>query len=890
MKIVLALDADRGAWPPTTDGSTAQVGGAVIGPRGLVAIVETVLGMRGPTQPQAVRLAHWRAKLASADTPNRFWHASFAVDPFATARTVLAMRDALVEAGWHARLIQSPPPRLADLAAAETSDPVLPIGEPDRLRAVLAELRAALPPTPIVGSLALLDDRPLLPPGLGELVSALEATGTRVEQMARPIAFAPGDLGIVQAKLMSVDKGPLQGDGSFTLLRAETEGAAVEVLADWLAAETQREGMVIVTGRPTGLLDAVLRRRHLPRLGISAFSPLRGLIQALPLALATRWQPFDAVRMLELLQMRHSPVPQEIRSRLIGVLPDCPGRGGAEWRNAIDEGLAARERRLRIEAPDTADDRMRTTRDAVALWLEGKLADPDKGMPIADLAAVCNAIAAWAARMAARDVPLAASLARYASALLSAARDTGLDCIPRLGLERLIDTLLGDGEPDPNASREASEWAAVQSPGAAWGPIRTLVWWGFDTPSLPARSPWDNTELAALQTAGCLPWTAEAALSAASVSWRRPLLNTTDRALLVSIPSADGGLHPLAHEIAPLLEPMPASRPAAEGLMAVPYASLAGRTLPRVLVAQRFLPEARAEWSIPAGLTLNRNAHSATSIEELLGCPFAWVLKGAARLSPGRRAEVADGERLIGLLAHRLAAELFPPGPPGNPQAVRAAAEARMPRLVEQTAAPLLQPGAATEQVRMSERLPVAMEKIALLLGQAGLTVVGAEADRTAPNMPEADESLVGTIDLLLEDADGRPALLDLKWTRAGHRYQNRLEQGLAIQLSAYARLAAAGERAGYFLLADAEAFCLPGGRLGTAVGSTAPTLDATWAGTLTSRQLRMATIRTGTLRALGVGLDLKKPAPDPDGVPTRPMPACNFCEFGRLCGAEPMV
>jgi len=90
--------------------------------------------------------------------------------------------------------------------------------------------------------------------------------------------------------------------------------------------------------------------------------------------------------------------------------------------------------------------------------------------------------------------------------------------------------------------------------------------------------------------------------------------------------------------------------------------------------------------------------------------------------------------------------------------------------------------------------------------------------------------------------------------------------------------------------VADAEAFCLPGGRLGTAVGSTAPTLDATWAGTLTSRQLRMATIRTGTLRALGVGLDLKKPAPDPDGVPTRPMPACNFCEFGRLCGAEPMV
>lgn len=192
MKIVLGLDADRGAWPPTTDGSSAQAGGAVVGPRGLLTIVETALGMRGPAQPQVVRLVRWRAKLAAADGPGRFWHASFAVDPFATARTVLAMRDALVEAGWHCGAIQLPPPRLADLAAAETAGPALPPGIPDRLRAVLRELASELPPEPIVGSLVLLDDRPLLPPGLGELVSALEASGTRIIEAACPAASAPG--------------------------------------------------------------------------------------------------------------------------------------------------------------------------------------------------------------------------------------------------------------------------------------------------------------------------------------------------------------------------------------------------------------------------------------------------------------------------------------------------------------------------------------------------------------------------------------------------------------------------------------------------------------------------------------------------------------------------
>ena len=182
------------------------------------------------------------------------------------------------------------------------------------------------------------------------------------------------------------------------------------------------------------------------------------------------------------------------------------------------------------------------------------------------------------------------------------------------------------------------------------------------------------------------------------------------------------------------------------------------------------------------------------------------------------------------------------------------------------------------------------MEKIAELLALARLTVAGTEASRSATDMPEAGEAFIGTIDLLLEDSDKNPALLDLKWTRQGSRYRDRLEQGLAIQLAAYARLVGAGERAAYFMLADGEAFCVPGTGLGTAVRPGAPTLGDTWTGTLASRRLRADTIRNGILRATGVGLDPKKPAPDPDGVPTRPMPPCNFCELGRLCGVEAMA
>ena len=880
MHILFGLDADGGTWPATSDASTAQAGGAVVGPRGLLGIVETALGLGGPVQPAAVRLARWRAKLAAADSPERFWHASFRTRFRATARLILGMRDALVEAGWHSTALATPPARLADLAAVEVAGAALPAGPADRLRAALVNLAADPPPAPIIERLALLDDRALLPPGVAALISALADTGTMVRAADTPDVPAAGDLGTVQKLLRAGAPGELDNDGRFTLLEAETEGAAVEMLAERLAAEPRPQELVIIASRPTGVLDAALRRRHLPRLGISAASPSRGLTQVLPLALATRWQPFEALRLLELVQLRRSPIPNEVCKRLVALLPGCPGHGGPQWRAAITEGLAAQEERYRAIAAETATARTRAARGAVATWLEAPLADPEAGMPLEDLAAACTALGAWAGSLAGQAVPLAASLAAQARALLEAAQATGLTTLTRLDLERLLDAVLAEGETDPTVSTEASPWAVVPAPGAVWGRPQTLVWWGFDVPPLPARLPWDAAETGALEAAGCLPWTPEAALAAAAAAWHRPLLRALDRVILVAVRWGGAEAHPLAHELAPLLERAPACHPVAEALLVAPAPLLAGRSLQRLPVVTVSLPEARAEWVIPAGLGIARDRHSATSIELLLGCPFAWTLRHHARLRPGRRAEVADGERLIGLLAHRLSSELFTPGPGGDPATLAAAATVRLPALIEEAAAPLLHPGAAVERARLTDRLPLAIAAIARLLLQSGLIVVEGEANRRATDMPETGEAFAGTVDLLLQDASGRPVVLDLKWTRAGHRYREQLEKGLAIQLAAYAKLVGAGERAAYLLLADAEAFATSGARLGTAVRGDAPSLDATWQAVLAARRLRAAAISSGTLRALGLDYDHKKPPPDPDGVLAPPAPPCKFCNF----------
>ena len=887
VKIVLGLDADGLSYPTTPDGAKAEAGALVTGPSGLLRVVEASLGLGRPPTPAARRLAAWRAKLALADGPSRFWHASFVTDPFATARMLLDWRDSLVSAGWSADKLQNAPQRLADLAAAEIFGPPVPPGEADRLMLAIQTLRDDPPPSPIVAELRLLDRHEDMPPGLRALIDALAAAGTSITPVAMPSHPTTGDLGAARNCLIGAAVHPIQADGSFTLLEAETEGAAAEVVADLIAASPDREQLVVLATRPTTVLDAALRRRHLPRLGLSSQSPLRGILQILPLTFAVRWQPFDARRMLELLQLPNCPIPREVRDTLQRLLPDTPGRGGPKWTDAIATGLASWRKRLRNADPSSAKARIREGEAAEKLWLETPLADPEAGLPLAELVEACSWLVRWAGRLASQDVPLAGSLAAYALSLSEAAQETGLANLKRLDLERLIDAVLAEGEADAGAPAEATAWHVATAPGAVWGPVRRLVWWGFDLPPLPDRSPWSADEQRALEAAGCLPWKPEIALAAASQAWRRPILAAQDSVLLVAIRPSDAVAHPLAHELEPLLAQNPSLRPRAEALCMEARPRIGGIALPRAAIAPLNLPVPRAEWRTNATTSVRRDVDSASAIETLLGCPFSWTMQYRAGARAGRFAQIADDERLIGLLAHALAAELFQTGQAAwNPEDLTAAATLRLETLIQEAAAPLSQPGAAGQLVRVKERLPQAMAAIGRLLSEGGFTVVETEATREATDLPEHGEHLSGQIDMLLRDGSGLPALLDLKWTRAPRRYHDRLAAGNAIQLAAYSQLTKVGERAAYLLLADAYAVGPNDGLTGAEVVAQAPRLTDTWAAVRQSRAARAVTLGNGILRALGV-FDGKNPPPDPDGAPIAPEAPCRFCDYGRLCGKE---
>ena len=391
MDLVFSWFADAGAWPEHPGSGCAVVDQEVVGPLRLLDHVETMLGLGRPDVSAVRRIAVYQRKVAAAGA-KRFWSASFNLDPWSSTRELLGWRDELVEAGWRPG-VGIERTRLADIAAAEEAGPALPFGRADRVRAVIDALGER--PSLSLRSVRLVDDRSSLLAGWRALLEALERCGTLIEQLPEQAAAS-------------------LEDGRLTLLTADTELAAAEALTAWLGAEPEgNEGLVFVLGKDTALLDYSLAKAGLPRLGWSAPSPHRALLQILPLAFALAWDPPDPNRLLDFLLLPISPLPRFVANPLANVVAESPGIGGEDWIAA----WAKIEKALAEEAD--ADPKVNAKRlDEWRAFVEPERHDPTKGMPLAVAKEIAGRVSAWAVKRAsAADDPLLHSLAQIAGEL-----------------------------------------------------------------------------------------------------------------------------------------------------------------------------------------------------------------------------------------------------------------------------------------------------------------------------------------------------------------------------------------------------------------------------------------------------------------------------------------
>ena len=893
MHIVFGWELDGHSYPPTATGCVAAIGQPVVGPTGLLNLLEVSLGLAGPTMPAAVRIARYQGRLRALDDGRQFYSQSFARDAWATAKQILAWRDELCAAGWTGTPIVGGGSRLGALAELETiSAQTLGKNIGERLQAILRSLCSV--DDLGIDRLDVTSPESMLPSMWRKLLAQLRNIGVIVRALPPRCAAEGNDLAAVQRSLLGEGLSQFAGDGSFVLLDAEDEWQAADAVASWLAAG-DNSTTVIVRGGGGVALDEACSRKGLPRPGRTEASPLRSALQVLPLALEIIWDPLDPARLLEFLSLPQSPLPGSVTRRFVSALVKQPGIGSpqwlAAWKKSIEklgewrsaDGLVASALKKEIEK----------TSQEWHFWLEPKRFNRSEGIPSSRAQEVCQRIAKWSAGIASRDDdPLFFAAASNASALSEAIAVLGAERIPAIQLGRMVDAVTAAGQSAPTATGEAAPWSVIDESGRIWGPAELVVWWSFcGEVSPPLRHPWASKELAALAAAGVQIELIEDSCLRRAEGWRQAILNARSRVILVAPRRLAGEAtapHPLWHEIVAALESaraVPRATFSARSIAGDGEVRVSGRVLKRCAVAPSSLPVARSRWSVPPSTVRRRETELITSVRQLIECPLAWALKYGAHIRPGALNVLPDDDNLIGIVAHAIVERLFEQRKAWRPDEAAIEASRLFDVLAVELAAPLLRVGNSVEYQRAKVGVVDAIRQFVIIISNAGLTMRGCEQEIEVPFEP--GQKFKGFLDLALEDERGNSIIIDMKWSKQDRYRRDEVQEGRALQLAAYAWLEEQSGRhpigAGYFMMRQQTLLFtepIPFSKANHVPGSD---LQQTWRDLRQAYVQRMAEVEAGELIVKGV------PA-DEEDADVDPMPqieaGCRFCDYRPLCGA----
>jgi hypothetical protein len=893
MHVIFGWKLDGPSHPQTASGAPDAIGQPVVGPNGLLGLLESSLGLVGPATPAAIRIARYQGRLRLVDNGGRFYSRSFARDPWATAKQILAWRDDLFASGWKGQVIENGGSRLETMALLEVAEgQALGKSPGERLLAILDRLKtgSAVP----VEKIEIVASEDRLPMIWRRLFNYLREGGITISEIAPTAPTGDCDLAAIQGALRGGQATKFDGDGSLIVLDAEDEWQAADAVAAWLSSGDNRN-TVIVRGAGCPALDAACRRLGLPRPGWAETSPQRSALQVLPLAIEMLWGPLEPARVLEFLNLPRSPLPRFVSRNFARALRDEPGIGGERWTEAWQESLKTSTERWRAEGLGDAAIKKQTdkARDEWKFWLEPSRFRRSEGIPVQLIQDVCRRISQWAGGIAQRDDDyLFLTAAAHSAALSESIAALGEPLIPAIQLGRIIDAVTAEGVTAPAANEEAAPWSLVDVPGQVWGTADSIVWWGFtgDMGS-PARQPWSDAEIAALKNVDAHVEPLEQIVLREAASWRQAILAARSRVILVMPRRLKGETatpHPLWHEIFAQLESLHTVTKAlipAQTIATNETPHLGDRAIKRQAIGPLDLPAPQRRWVVPSSTIKRRPIESITSIKTMIECPLAWALNYGAHVRPGVLNVLPDDANLIGILAHGVVERLFEQNKLWLPEEAASAASDMFDSLALQSAAPLLRPGYTVEYERAKARVSDSIRLLVQMIADAGLRVRGVEEEVVVPFAPGQDFG--GYLDLVLEDEKGRSVILDLKWSSRDKYRREEVQEGRALQLAAYTWLEEQAGRtslgAGYFMLRQQSLLFTESHPFSASHHVPGSDLKQTWTTLRAAYDRRMEQLEQGDILVKGVPAGAEETDIDP--MP-QVEPGCRFCDYSSLCGA----
>lgn len=890
----------------------ASIGEVRTGPWGLLSILETRLGLSGLPVHPVHRIDEYMRRMEHIDCDTAWFHNSFADDPWSTARQMLMWRDELVEAGWQGDMNTVSSLRLQALTELENLDLPLSPGRPERLRKVIKQLEKGNKVG--IASINLVEPWKLLPPVWGYLMGLLQEQGVRIGQLPQPTGSKhTSNLAAVQNILLgNAGHGlvPLKDD-SLVLLEADNEWQAAEHLALWLAAAPDfNEQVTIICGSDTSILDQALKRRGLPCLGRAEISRWRQVQQILPLMLANAWKPVDIRLLVEMLSLTKTPFPWFVCHSLLRAIAEEPGVGGRAWDMALDEiETSYRERLAKHGDTQSAEKARQYVQQLQGILVEERF-DPGEGIPEGVLRDRCQKVINWLGKGLDKD-PMLIEIVSQAREMQKIALGKGK--IPRVTLERMLDTVIGAGSQNLDIYEESASWHVVDHPGQVIEPCREIIWWGFQDPMTSSSTYWSQPERSELQAAGVFIEEARCFRHREAKAWQQAFLNAKERFIAIYIARMDGEAvshHPYWDTICQAVTQTGKEYTGEEARKMVVRKckefdnqenwAFAGRnhTLKKVDGAKPV--ELIPAYRVPEKVIKPKAKLSYSQISALIACPMKWALQYYAGLSLPQSQAIPSGNQMLGTLCHRIVEELYAVQKQWQPEAAAKGAGNLYDQLLPSMASELLLEGRMVEKHRYREEIIRAIYTLVEAINRYGLTVEATEA----PLEGEINGiSLTGYADLLLRDHGGQAFVLDMKWSISAKYMRQEVEDGSALQLATYAWMlknaeAAPDVHAGYFMLAQGQ-FISDSPLLGSNAVIPARSLEETWDMAVATLDEVWNDLEQGSLKAHGIeelwthmqsGESFDKiRAQRQEQYLEKGMlylnPLCEYCDFGRLCG-----
>jgi hypothetical protein len=758
----LHLDGQRAVEPANRLGET------VVGPLGFLTVLETHTGLLALRPSQAERIVCYRDALAKADSPNRFYHASFETDALGTAARLLEWRDLWHLHGWSGVFAAGAGGRLADLADVEAiARDSLPPSIGERLDQVRCELERRQVP---IGRVNLADPLAAFPRRWQVVLEKLPTHALTQTPAGR------GFLGQIQKSLLAAAAGePISklewdADGTVDVVQGESRFLA----GAWLSALTGRSGStLLVSGAEGERLDSQLSSMDYPRSGLREASAFRPALQVLPLALEIIWQPLNFYGLVQFLTHPVCPVPGYARRQLAAKVADAPGIGGTYWQRVLDQidkhyGVSAAEVRAKTK-----------------LWIEHPRFSLEEGAPIdAVIERVRALVDFFRVRLGdadpARQLSFSAGFAQCRACIesLEGLQAQGVTVIRPRQLKTLVIQATANGTDNPLRVAEVGASLAITHPGAAVEAVDSVIWWQLVAPALPSSYPWSTAELRALAAAGAILPATEVLLAQVASEWLRPILAARESLTLV-LPPAGDEVHPVWQMIEAVV-----GQPVVRALENL----LANGGENAVPVACVPLAPPKRWWQLPEDVQVAmRPEESYSSLELMLFNPYHWVLKYPAKLRASRIVSSSGDFRMLGNLAHGLVESYYQRAEALTMSDDEFVAwyKPAFDRMVDEEGATLKMEGRGADLERFRHRLLQAMQALRGQFAQAGVTAVVPEME-VSGHFPGG--RLSGSADLVADKGSAAKAIVDMKWSGV-KKFPEKLKHNRHLQLAIYGEL-----------------------------------------------------------------------------------------------------